>query len=74
MCVCVCPPPRPWITSGVIWTLCDWLNKFCCLSTSSSYTALAIDTVDGRGLSNEARRELLPIKSKVTLYLPFITR
>ena len=38
------------------------------------YTALAIDTVDGRGLSNEARRELLPKKSKVTLYLPFITR
>ena len=37
-------------------------------------TALAIDTVDGRGLSYEARRVLLPKKSKVTLYLPFITR
>ena len=37
-------------------------------------TALAIDTVDGRGLSYEARCVLLPKKSKVTLYLPFITR
>ena len=35
--------------------------------------ALAIDTIDGRGLSNEARCELLPKKSKVTLYLLFIT-
>ena len=31
--------------------------------------ALAIDTIDGCGLSNEARRELLPKKSKVMLYL-----
>ena len=36
--------------------------------------ALAIDTIDGQGLSNEAHRELLPKKSKVTLYLLFITR
>ena len=30
MCVCVfvCPPPRLLITSGVIWTPYDWLNKF----------------------------------------------
>ena len=30
--------------------------------------ALAIDTVDGRGFSNEVRRVLLPKKSKVMLY------
>ena len=36
--------------------------------------ALAIDTTDGRGFSNEARGELLPKKSKVMLYLLFITR
>ena len=36
--------------------------------------ALAIDTIDGRGLSNEARHELLPRKSKVMLYLPFISQ
>ena len=35
--------------------------------------ALAIDTIDGRGLSNEMHCELLPKKSKVMLYLPFIT-
>ena len=35
---------------------------------------LAIDTIDKRDLSNEARRELLPKKSKVTLYLMFIIR
>ena len=34
--------------------------------------AFAIDTVDGRSLSNEARRVFLPKKSKVMLYLPFI--
>ena len=28
VCVCVCPPPRLLITSGVIWTPYDWLNKF----------------------------------------------
>ena len=37
-------------------------------------TALAIDTVDGRGLNYEARRVLLPKKSKVTLYFLIITR
>ena len=39
--------------------------------------ALAIDTVDGRGLSNEARRVLLPKKSKVTgnaVYAQFVMR
>ena len=34
----------------------------------SLYMALAIDIIDGRGLSNEARRELLLKKSKVMLY------
>ena len=47
-------------------------NKSYCRSVPL-YTALAIDTVDGRGLSNEARRVLLPKKSKVMLYFPFIT-
>ena len=38
------------------------------------YIYIAIDTVDGQGLSYEARRVLLPNKSKVMLYLPFITQ
>ena len=29
VCVCVCLPPRILITSDVIWTPYDWLNKFC---------------------------------------------
>ena len=37
-------------------------------------TALTIDTVDGRDLSNEACHVLLPKKSKVMLYLPLIIR
>ena len=36
--------------------------------------ALAIDTIDGWGLSNKARRELLPKNSRVTLYLLFISQ
>ena len=34
--------------------------------------ALAINTSDGRGFSNEAHHELLPKKNKVMLYLLFI--
>ena len=34
----------------------------------SLYMALAIDITDGRGLSNEARRELLLKESKIMLY------
>ena len=29
VCVCMCPPPRLLITSDVIWTPYNWLNKFC---------------------------------------------
>ena len=28
VCACVCLPPRLLITSGMIWTIYDWLNKF----------------------------------------------
>ena len=33
-----------------------------------------VNIIDGQGLSNKACHELLPKKSKVTLYLLFITR
>ena len=36
--------------------------------------SLAIDIVDGRGLSNEACHELLPEKTKVMLYLLLISK
>ena len=38
--------------------MCDWLNKSYCFQLI--YMALAIDTVDGQGLNNEACCELLP--------------
>ena len=49
MCVFVCLPPRLLITSGVIWTPYDWLNKFysCCMATV---------IVNGHGLGIGTRR------------------
>ena len=44
-------------------------NKSYCFSIS-----LYSNTINGWGLSNEVCRELLPKKSKVMLYLLFITR
>ena len=49
LCVCVSPPPRLLITSGVIWTPYDWLNKF-----YSFYMATAVIIGSGRGLRIEA--------------------
>ena len=48
--VCVCPPLRLLITSGMIWTLYDWLNKF-----YSCYTATLVNIVDGCGLGIDTR-------------------
>ena len=50
MCfVCVCLPPRLLITSGVIWTPYDWLNKF-----YSFYMAAEVVTGSGCGLRIKA--------------------
>ena len=54
ICVCVCTPPRPQITSGVILTLYNWLNTSCCFS--ARFMALAIDAIDRHGPGNEMRR------------------
>ena len=55
MCVCVClrvcPSARLLITSGVIWTSYDWLNKF-----YSCYMATVVVIVNGRGLCIGTRR------------------
>ena len=55
MCVfvCVCPPPRLLITSGVMWCDIDsrhWLNKF-----YSCYMATVVVIVNGRGLGIDTR-------------------
>ena len=58
VCLCVCPPPRLLITSGVIWTSYDWLNKF-----YSCYMATVVVIVNGRGLGIGTRRRHKPHKS-----------
>ena len=53
-CGCVCvfvSTPRLLITSGVIWTPYDWLNKF-----YSCYMAIVVVIVNGRGLGIDTRR------------------
>ena len=57
VCVClcafvsVCPPPRLLITSGVIWTPYDWLNKF-----YSFYMVAVVVIGSGCGLRIEVYR------------------
>ena len=43
--MCVCLSPRLLITSGMILTSCDWLNKF-----YSCYMAIVVVIVNGCGL------------------------
>ena len=50
VCVCVCLHPRLLITSGMIWTSYDWLNKF-----YSCYMATIVIIVIGRGISIDTR-------------------
>ena len=48
--VCVCPPPRLFITSGVMgvmWTPYDWSNKF-----YGFYMAAVVDIDSRRGVSS----------------------
>ena len=45
ICICVCPPPRLLITSSMIWTPCDWLNKF-----YGCYMATVVVIIKGHGL------------------------
>ena len=50
VCVSVCLPPRLLITSGVMWTPYDWLNKF-----YSFYMAAVVVIGSGCDLRIEAR-------------------
>ena len=81
VCVCVCvracvrpcvracvhPPLRLLITSGVIWTPYDWLNKI-----YSFYMAAVVIIDDGRGLTVEVCHINQPNKSKLSLYKPLL--
>ena len=44
VCICVCLCLRLLITSGMIWTSHDWLNKF-----YSCYMATVVVIISGRG-------------------------
>ena len=65
MCVCVWPPFRLIIISGMIWTPCDWLNKF-----YSFYVAAIVGIVSTHGLSTDACHGKQPNKYKLELYKP----
>ena len=65
-CVCVCPPPRPLITSHVKGMRNNWIMKF--YSYSVSLYDTTIDKLNSPGLSNNAGHERLPKKSQVMRY------
>ena len=80
MCVSVCVSMCVSVCVFVSWAIKNHSREMKITNETSPTafqffcTALAIDTIDGRGLNNEAHRELLPKKSKVMLYLLFITQ
>ena len=65
-CMCVCPPPRPLITSHVKGTHNNQIMKF------YGYSVFLYDTAVNKlskcGLSNAVGRERLPKKSQVMRY------
>ena len=68
--MCVCPPPRALMTSGMIW--CDLghvrlVKQVLRLSPAFNYyIMLAVNRLDVRGHINTARHERLSKKTKVT--------
>ena len=66
--VCVCPPPRTLISSGVIWCDIDHVigqASFMAFSYFQLlYIILAVDKIDGLGFIYTAHREHLPKKTK----------
>ena len=67
VCVSVCLPPRPLITSGVIWCNIDRMRLVKqVLRLLITHTALAVNKMDGWGHFNTARSERLVKKTKVT--------
>ena len=75
VCVClsVCPPAGLLKIIHIKFKEVKITNQTSPTAFQFLCMALAIDIVDGWGLSNVARRVLLQKKSKVMLYLPSIT-
>ena len=65
--VCVCLSPMMLITSGVIWTQYDWLNKF-----YDFYMTATANIVSRCGLTIDACYSNQPYKSKLALRKPWI--
>ena len=55
-CVCVSLPPKTLITSGMIWTLCDWLNKFMAFPIQFLYKWIGMVLVTQHVLNTWERR------------------
>ena len=67
VCMCVCLPLRILITSGLIWTLYNWLNNL-----YSSCVATVVSILSMHGLSIDACHEDQPNLYKPALYKPSI--
>ena len=65
---CVCPLLSILITSGMIWTLYDCLNKF-----YTFYMAAVVGIVSRHSLSNDEYRRNQPNNSKLLLYYEPLT-
>ena len=59
--------PRLLITSGVIWILYDWVNKF-----YSFYMVAVVGIISMSGLGIEVHCRKYPNKTKPVLYKPLI--
>ena len=71
VCLFVCLCIRPWAIEN---HSCEMKSEIVNQTSPTAFyllcMALAINSIDGRGLSNEARHELLPKNSKEMLYFP----
>ena len=68
VCACVYAP-KARVTYGLILTLYDWLNSYVILSAAQfHFMALAINVIDGHGLSNKMCRQLQLKKNQVMQY------
>ena len=67
--MCVCPSPRVLITSHLKHMRNNHIKQFYGFSVSIyMYMTLAVDKLNGRGLSNNAHRERLLKENEMTWY------
>ena len=64
--VCMCPPLRPLITSHMKYMRNNWKKQF--TAFPFHYMTLAVDKLNGCGLSNSVRCEHLLKKMEITQF------